>query len=67
MAGGYGQRLRLRLFIEGVEVPVIAAQVQVAPNAPAACSIQIPPLPEGTRIFPRSIVHLFFLDFYEVS
>jgi len=67
MAGGYGQRLRLRLFIEGVEVPVIAAQVQVTPNAAAVCSIQIPPLPEGTRLFPRSLVHLFFLDFYEVA
>lgn len=67
MAGGYGQRLRLRLFIEGVEVPVIAAQVQVVPNSPAACSIQIPPLAEGTRIMPRSLVHLFFLDFYETQ
>lgn len=67
MAGGYGQRMRLRLFIEGVEVPVIAAQVQVNPNSPAAASIQIPPLGEGTRIKPRSIVHLYFLDFYEVQ
>jgi len=25
MAGGFGHRLRLRLFLEGVEVPVIAA------------------------------------------
>jgi hypothetical protein len=50
-----------------VEVPVIAAQVSVAPNAPAQCAIQIPPLPEGTRLFPRTIVHLFFLDFYEVA
>lgn len=64
---GIGQRMRLRLFIEGVEVPVIAAQVQVAPNSPAQCSIQIPPLPEGTKLLPRSLVHLFFLDFYETQ
>lgn len=61
------QRMRLRLFIEGVEVPVIAAQVQTAPNSPAACSIQIPPLAEGTRLLPRSLVHLYFLDFYQVE
>jgi hypothetical protein len=67
MAGGVGQRMRLRLFIEGVEVPVIAAQVNVVPNSPAACSIQIPPLVSGTNIFPRSLVHLFFLDFYEMQ
>jgi hypothetical protein len=64
---GVGQRLRLRLFLEGVEVPVIAATVQVVPNAPAACSIQIPPIPEGTQLFPRTLVHCFFLDPNAVS
>ena len=67
MSGGFGQRIRLRLFLEGVEVPVIAASVQVAPNSPSACTIQIPPLPEGTRLFPRTLVHLFFLDLYEAQ
>lgn len=65
--GATGQRLRIRLFLEGVEIPVIAAQVQVQPNSPAVCSIQIPPLAEGTRFLPRTTVHLFFLDFYEVQ
>lgn len=64
---GHAQRLKLRLFIEGVEVPVIAANVQTAPNSPAVATIQIPPLPEATEFKPRSIVHLFFLDFYEVD
>lgn len=62
-----GQRMRLRLFLEGVEVPIIAAQVQVVPNAPAACTIQIPPIPEGTSFLPRTLVHVFFLDPNEVS
>lgn len=65
--GAKVQRLRLRLFIEGVEVPVIASQVQVSPNSPMVASIQIPPLAEATRFLPRSIVHLFFLDFYDVE
>jgi hypothetical protein len=60
-----GQRLRLRLFVEGVELPVIASQVQVAPNSPMVAAIQIPPLAEGTKFHPRSLVHLFFLDFYD--
>lgn len=60
-----GQLLRLRLFLEGVEVPCIAANVQTAPNSPAMCSIQIPPLPEATRFLPRTLVHLYFLDFYD--
>lgn len=64
---GTAQQLKLRLFLEGVEVPVIAANVQVAANSPCACSIQIPPLPEGTRLHPRTLVHLYFLDFYETQ
>lgn len=67
MSGGFAQRLRLRLFLEGVEVPVISAVVQTTPNAPAACSIQLPPIPEGTRLHPRTLVHLYFYDFYEAS
>lgn len=59
------QRLRLRLFVEGVELPCISAQVVSAPNSPVMASIQIPPLAEGTRFLPRSLVHLFFYDFYE--
>jgi hypothetical protein len=62
---GTAQQLKLRLFLEGVEVPVIAASVQVAPNSPAMCSIQVPPLAEGTRFLPRTLVHLYFLDLYE--
>ena len=60
---GVGARIRLRLFLEGIEVPVVAANVQVAPNSPAVCSLQIPPLPDGTRFLPRTIVHLFFYDY----
>ncbi len=67
MSGGYGKRLRLRLFLEGIEIPIISAHVQAAPNSPTACSIQIPPLPEGTRLLPRTLVHVFFLDDYEAK
>jgi hypothetical protein len=59
----YGARLKLRLFIEGVEVPCISAQVQAVPNAPMVASIQIPPLGEGLKLPPRCIVHLYFYDF----
>ncbi len=64
MPVAHGQRLRLRLFIEGIEVPVISANVQAAPNSPGVATIQIPPLSEGTRLLPRSVVHLFFLDMF---
>jgi hypothetical protein len=60
-----GQRLRLRLFLEGVEVPVIAAQITAQPNAPLQAAIQIVPHHLGTKFFPRTLVHLYFLDFFE--
>lgn len=65
--GTIGQRLRLRCFLEGVEVPIIAAQVQSQPNSPVVASIQIPPLAEATRFHPRTLVHLFFLEGYDAS
>jgi hypothetical protein len=54
--------LHLRLFLEGQEVPVIAAQVGINPNAPASASIQVIPLDEVMELKPRTMVHLFFLD-----
>lgn len=63
MPNAYAHRLRLRLFLEGVEVPVISANVRVAPNGPMTAAIQMPPLAEGTKFLPRTVVHLFFLDF----
>lgn len=59
-----GQHLRLRLFIEGVEVPVISANIQSAKNAPVACSIQIPANDYALDFRPRSLIHLFMYDIY---
>jgi len=64
MEAAHAQALRLRLFLEGVEVPVIAAQVQCAPNSPAVATIQCAPLMEATKLYPRTTVHLFFYDLY---
>lgn len=63
----FAQRIRIRLFLEGIELPVISASTTAAANSPAACSIQMPPLVEGTRLLPRTLVHIFFLDAYEAS
>src|SRR5512140_3356590 len=57
-----GKPLHLRLFLEGREVPVIAAQVQATLFAPATASIQVVPLDEVLDLKPRTMVHLFFLE-----
>lgn len=59
-----GQFLKLRLFIEGVEVPVVSANIQSAKNAPAAASIQIPANDFALDFKPRSLIHLFMYDLY---
>ena len=59
------KELKLRGFIEGIEVPIIAANITVAPNAPAAGSVQIIATDNAHKIKPRSVVHLFFKDLYE--
>jgi hypothetical protein len=52
------------MFLEGVEVPIIGIQYQGLPNAPIMASIQTVPIAEGTRLLPRTLVHVFFLDPY---
>lgn len=54
--------LHFRLFLEGEEVPVIAAQVSININGPSAASIQIIPLDEAMDLRPRTMVHLLYLD-----
>lgn len=58
--------LGLRLFLEGVEVPVISAQVDIGPDNPATAAIQIVPTDSAFNLLPRTLVHLFFLDPDEV-
>lgn len=64
---GVAKPLSLRLFLEGVEVPVVSAAVQIGVNAPAVASIQVVPLDQATELRPRTMVHLFFLDHYDVQ
>lgn len=61
------QQVKLRLFLEGAEVPVIAAQISSAANGPAQAAIQIPPTALATKLLPRTVVHLFFADPYEAQ
>jgi hypothetical protein len=60
-----GQRLHLRCFLEGIEVPVISASVSMALNSPATASIQLIPLDSALDFKARTMVHLFYWDFDE--
>jgi hypothetical protein len=48
--------------MEGVEVPVISAQVNIQPDSPSTAAIQVVPADSAMTMLPRTLVHLFFLD-----
>lgn len=62
-----GHQLGLRLFLEGIEVPVIGANITIAANTPVAASIQVIATDKILELLPRTVVHLFFYDFVEAS
>lgn len=57
-----GQLLRLRAFIEGVEVPCISIDVTEQKNAAAAASVQIIMTDYALDLRPRSLIHVFEYD-----
>lgn len=62
-----GHQLGLRLFLEGMEVPVIGANITVTANTPVVASIQVIATDKVLELFPRTVVHLFFYDFVEAN
>lgn len=59
---GEAQVLNLRLFLEGLEVPIIAATVDVNESAAAVAQLEIVGLDSALAFKPRTVVHLFFFD-----
>jgi hypothetical protein len=59
-----GQHLRLRCFLEGIEVPIISASLSIQPDTPAQCNIQIPATDKALEFLPRTLIHVFFWDYH---
>lgn len=60
-----GQHLKLRCFLEGIEVPIISAALSIQPDTPASCNIQIPATDRALELMPRTLVHVFFWDYHD--
>jgi len=60
----HAHRLKIRCFLEGIEVPVIAVSINVQPNAPAQFQVQIPATDKSHRFHPRTLIHVFFHDYW---
>lgn len=59
-----GKRLLLRLFLEGVEVPVVAATATGGDGTPGTAVLQVVATDDIHNLKPRTLVHLVFLDLY---
>jgi len=62
-----GHQLGLRLFLEGVECPVIGVSISIAQDTPVAASIQVVATDKVLELLPRTLVHLFFYDFVDAA
>lgn len=67
MSVAAGFPVRIRAFLEGIEIPVISADVGTAPNSPAQCTLQVPPAALGLYLLPRTVVHVFYFDAVEAA
>lgn len=56
------KRLNIRLFLEGIEVPVVSAAVSSVPDNPLEISIQIPATDESTGLIERTMFHVYYYD-----
>lgn len=59
-----GQRLSLRCFLEGIEVPIISASLNIQMDAPAQCQVQLPATDAIMKLKPRTLVHIFYYDYW---
>lgn len=59
------QHLKLRLFLEGIETPVVSANETIQGNAPAQCNVQIPATERSHDFHPKTLVHVFYRDLYD--
>lgn len=63
--GMTAQRLNLRCFIDGIEVPVIGCRCTFQEGAAATAEIQLIPTDEVYDIEPRAFVTLFYYETYD--
>lgn len=63
MSAGVGERVGLRLFLEGIEIDVVGATVTVGVNRPSEATIEVPNLDSLFQLAPRTTVHLFYEDY----
>lgn len=60
-----GRELAFKMYIEGIEVQFVNANISATANASSQMSVTMVPSPAIWDIRPRSLIHMFFLDDYD--
>ena len=61
------RKLKLRLLLDGVECPVIGADITATQGQPASASVHVIGHPSVLRLKPRTLVLLFYYDWLSGS
>jgi hypothetical protein len=67
MSKSVGQFAHVRLFVEGIELPVINVSVTASINSASAANIDILPDDAAFSFHPRTVVHVFYYDWEEAA
>jgi hypothetical protein len=63
--GFVASRLNLRLFIDGMEVPIIGARVTYTEGGPSTAQIQVVATDQVYDILPRSLLTVFYYETHD--
>jgi len=56
------KNIKLKLYLEGINMPVVGIQISEKTESAPQCIIQIPANDRALDILPRTTVHLFYKD-----
>lgn len=57
-----GRSIDVRVFLEGIEVPVVSFRLEGGVSIPATATIEIPAASEVHELKPRTLVHIFYAE-----
>jgi hypothetical protein len=58
----HGRALNVKVFLEGIEVDVVSVSVRGGFNSGASAVIQVPFSAAALRFYPRTLVHIFYVE-----
>lgn len=58
----YTEQVNIKMYLEGIEVPIASAQIQESMGMPPTCTVNIGTRSYGTKLLAGTLMHLFYND-----